>query len=546
MAKSFIQKQNTKKKFIIMISIFLMLFFGIVLFMKSPLFKVSFVTKETYFEIGNELSTDPDFYLDGDKWCVALSYVDTSSVKTKTVGRYPVYIYHGFNKYTCYVNVMDTLAPVVSCDVKNKTVTPGETISVHTLGLNIQDHSEIDSIAFTKISSDYFYTDLPDEAMAELEEAYAKGIDMWAEEFQFSYCGIYTLTIEVRDIFHNSSEITLNLTVDHPPVITAPNHIYMAQNQTVDFSKYIDAWDFIDEDFDKEDVVIDTSELNRSTTGEYRVYYTATDSYGLSITAYSIVHVETKESLQKLINTHEINISDHVIVGALNPYDIGYYEDATLPEIQDLMLPAIVHIENDNLVTFGSGFIIEINEEYVTIATNEHVINSDLIVDIYFFDGTTCTGSVVASNAKEDIAFVRIPIEEENSTAALGKETVSTLRTVHIDKAYWDSLSNTPDLPFCYACINTEAHVWLMTEGYILEKMVLRDWNEYIDVNETIISPDPMPGSSGSALFDTKGNLVGMIRGYTNYDTYTETVAVPLERILKLFETTFKYKIQYQ
>ena len=189
---------KTRQKFILtVIAIFAFLFGGIFLFLKSPLFKVSFVTKETTFEIGGTLSNDPDYYLDGDSWCVALSYVDTSSVKQSKVGRYPIYIYHGLNKYTCYVNVFDTTAPVVSCDVKNKTVTPNETVSVHTLGLHIQDHSEIDSIAFTKITSDHFYTGLPEDVMAELEEVYANGLDMWAEEFQFSYCGVYTLTITV-------------------------------------------------------------------------------------------------------------------------------------------------------------------------------------------------------------------------------------------------------------------------------------------------------------------------------------------------------------
>lgn len=546
MEKLFHLKQHTNKKLLVFFSIIFILFIGIFLFLKSPLFKVSFVTKETPFEIGSTLSTDPDFYLDGADWCVALSYVDTSHVKQNSVGRYPIYIYHGLYKYTCYVNVIDSTAPVVSCDIKNKTVTPGETISVHKLGLQIQDHSEIESIAFTKITSDHFYTGLSDEIMAELEEAYAKGLDMWAEEFQFSYCGVYTLTITVTDIFQNSSEITLNLTVDQPPIITAPNHIYITYNQSVDFADYIEVWDFIDGELDEDSVEIDTSELNRSADGEYKVYYTATDSYGLSLTAYSIVHVSSQDALQDLINTHEVNISEDIIIGALNPYDIGYYEDSTLSNIQELMLPTIVHIENDALDTFGSGFIIEISDEFITIATNEHVINSDLIVDVYFFDDTEYTGSVVASNEKEDIAFVRIPIAEEGSSAAISKEAVKTLRTVHINKGYWDSLSDSPNLAFCYACIDTEANVWKEVDGLILEKMVLRDWNEYTDVNETIISPAPVPGSSGSALFDTNGNLVGMIRGYTNYDTHTETVAVPLERLLKYFEVSFKYKIQYQ
>jgi len=540
-------KQKTaKKRSFIIISILAIICLGLILFLKSPLFRVSLNTQEIHLEIGETLNKSPDTYLSGRDWCVALSYVDTSSVKKTKVGRYPIHIYHGFYKYTCYVNVTDTLAPVVTCDIKNKTISPGETVSVHTLGLDIQDHSEIDSIAFTKISSTHFYTGLPQEEMSKMEEAYRKGLDMFAEEFQFSYGGVYTLTIEVSDIFHNSSEITLNLTVEEPPVIQAPNHIYVASHQKVDYLDHVDAWDFIDEDFNKEDLVIDTSEINMAKTGDYKVYYTATDSYGLSVTAYSIVHVSTQEALQELINTQMVSINKDIIIGALNPYDIGYYTDMSFPEIQEQMLPTVVHIENDKLDTFGSGFIIEINDEFVTIATNEHVINSDMLVDISFFDATACTGSVVASNAREDIAFIRIPIKEEATSSALDDDYVKNLRTIHIDKAYWDAIANDSNLGFCYVCINTEGHSWMLVEGTILEKTAVRDWNEYKNVNETIISTDPVPGSSGSALYDIHGNLVGMIRGYTDYETYSETIAVPLDRILKYFETIFKYKIQYQ
>ncbi len=535
-----------KKRILLVFGVFTALCLGIFLFLKSPLFEVGFTTTELHLEIGENLSKNPTDYLEGDDWCVALSYVDASSVKKTKVGRYPIHIYHGFHKYTCYVNVTDTLAPVISCDIKNKTITPGQTVSVHSLGLNIQDHSEIDSIAFTKISSNHFYTGLPDDQMAEMEKAYAKGLDMWAEEFQFSYGGIYTLTIEVTDEFHNSSEITLNLTVEEPPVVTAPNHIYVAENQTIDYTNYIDAWDFIDEDFGKDDLVVDASEVNLSKTGSYQVFFKATDSYGLSVTAYSIVHVNSQEALQEQINAQAISMSKDIIIGALNPYDIGYYEDKSLAEIQEIMLPTVVHIQNDKLDTFGSGYIIEINDEFVTIATNEHVINSDMIVDVSFFDATSCTGSVVASNAREDIAFIRIPIAEEGSISTLDDDYIKNLRTVHINKGYWDSLANDSHLGFCYICINENAHSWMLVEGSILEKTAIRDWNNYKNVSETLLSTEPVPGSSGSALFDTQGNLVGMVRGYTNYDTYTETVAVPLDRILKYFETIFKYKIEYQ
>ena len=227
------------KKILVIAGVLAMLCLALVLFLKSPVFKVELSNTESHLEIGTKVETNPSYYLKGNSWCVPLSYVDTSSVKYTLVGRYPIYIYHGFQKFTSYVNVTDTTAPIVSCDVKTQTVTPGETLSVHTLGLNIQDYSEIESIKFSKISSSKFYTGLPDDITAEMRAAYYKGIEMEAEEFQFAYGGIYTMTVSVQDSFYNKSEIELIVTVEEPPIIEAPNNFYVANTPEIDFTEYI-------------------------------------------------------------------------------------------------------------------------------------------------------------------------------------------------------------------------------------------------------------------------------------------------------------------
>lgn len=540
------KQKATKKRLLLCAGILSLLLLGLVLFVKSPVFKVTLAIQEIHLEIGNKAETDPFLYLQGNDWCIPFSHVDTSSVKNTKVGRYPIYIYHGFQKLTCYVNVIDTTPPVVQCDIKNKTIVPGDTISVKNLGLKIEDYSDIESALFTKISSTKFYTGLPDEQTEGMRDAYRKGIAMEAEEFQFAYGGIYTLTITVSDAFYNTSEMELVLTVEQPPVIEVANDFYVADTKEINFLDYIEVWDFVTEDMKTEDVTVDTSQLKLSTEGTYPVSFSATDDYGLTATKTINVHVSSQKALQELINTHAIDSATSVIIGAKNAYDSGYYPAENISFIQGIMLPSIVYIENDALDTSGSGFIIEITDEFVTIATNEHVITDDLAVDITFYDATHCRGAVVAADARRDIAFIRIPIDGKSSTTSLPFDYVQKLRTVHINKGYWDSLADDCKITIGYNCINEEGKIWTTQSGYIVEKEAVRDWNQYKDINETIISMDPVAGSSGSAIFDGYGRLVGMIRGYTDYVGYTETVAVPLSELLLYFEGVFKYKIHYQ
>ncbi len=539
-------KSNKNKLILAILVALTMLVLAIILFLKSPLFEVHLRTTESHLEIGKAISQDPSYYLDGQDWCVPLSYIDVSSVKNNKVGRYPIYIYHGFQKYISYVNVTDTTPPVVKCDVKNKTVVPGDIVSIKSLGIHATDYSDIETIQFSKIASTKFDTGLPDEQTSEIRELYRKGIAIQGDKFQFAYGGIYTMTISVTDEFYNTTNIELVITVETPPVLEVPNNFYVADTPQIDFTDYINAWDFIEGDLDVSDIEIDTSKLNLSTSGTYPVTFTITDEYGLTSTKISKVHVSTQDALQALLNQHNVDLASDVVIGVKNAYDIGYYKEDNIALMQKVMLPCIVHIKNDALDSFGSGFIIEITDEFVTLVTNEHVIKKDLIVDVTFFDGKSYSGSVVASNGERDIAFIRIPIDGSDTSSSISSSYVQKLRTVHINKSYWDSLADDCKLTIGYNCIDENGEIWNNNVGYIVEKEAIRDWNEYKDVNETIISFKPVSGTSGSALFDGHGQLVGMMRGYTEYKGYTETVAVPLSEILSYFELIFKYKIHYQ
>lgn len=341
-------------------------------------------------------------------------------------------------KETVSENKPDMTAPVISCDINSKTIKTGDTISVSKLGVRVSDNSKIDSLLFTKIRSDNFYmppADSSSEQLDTIKKAYAEGIAISGEEFQFTYGGIYELTITATDIYANSNDFTFTLKVETPPIIETPPDYYVVTGAEIPYKDYVKVWDIVDGDYTFEDITLDTSNLNIGKEGSYTVSFSAKDKYGLTSTCTANVHIMSKKALQQLIDTHKINATDHAIVGAYNKYDIGYYDDATQLEVA--IVPALVQISNSKNDVAGDGFIIKIDNEFITIATNESVVRGHLSALVSFFDDSKYNASVVFTNEEYDLAFIRIPVDGANETSSVSSNTLSTLRTVHLDETQW-------------------------------------------------------------------------------------------------------------
>ena len=547
---------NSKKKSKLSLMIFGLLFLIIVsffVFMQTPFSKVNLRETEVYLELGHSPEKSPSYYLDGNAFSILLSYVDISSVEKDTPGQYPITIYHGFDTHTCIVTVSDTEAPELSCDIQTKTVLPGENITIDKLGVRTQDHSEIKYVGFTKIQSDHFYTGLSDyEMLTDMYASYREGISFYSKEFQFAYGGTYTLTIEACDLYDNKNSVDLTIIVEEPPVIEAPADFYIAVGSELDYETYIDAWDLIDEKFNYEDIEIDSSSVSLATAGEYPVYFAATDDYGLSSTAVSRVHVLQKDDLQNLINTHQINIDEHAIVGAYNAYDLGYFEDCTLDNHGNkstyyAVAQSIVRVSNLRDETFGNGFIVKIDDDMVTICTCAHVTEDCVTPKITFRDGTVRFGAVVGQDPSSDVAFICIPIDGNSEKSSLSSDYVKNLRTIHIDETYWKALADDADIRLGYVCLDKNGHFRYTANGRLIKKDVKKNWNNYENVHQMLVDMEAQPGSSGSAIFDESGRLLGMIRGHSKHkDGTVEKVGVPLSEILRQYELIFKKKLQYK
>lgn len=311
-------------------------------------------------------------------------------------------------------NMIDTTPPTISCNISTKTVLPGEILTIDKLGIRATDTSPIESIAFTKMDD----------------------IEFFSKEFSFSYGGIYELTITACDIYKNKSNYTLTIKVETPPDIKVPSNFYVAAGSDIDFSKYIQVSDLLDETFTYDNLNIDTSNLNIATPGNYPVTFSGTDSYGLTSAKSTMVHILSKDDLQKQIDSQKIDISTSVIIGAQNAYDIGSYSD--IASLESAIAPALVTITNEKNNITGDGCIIKIDDSFVTIVTNESVVTGNLTVCVSFFDETTRHAAVVFTNEEYNLAFIRIPVDGATEDSSVSSEYTRSLRTVHLDEQQWD------------------------------------------------------------------------------------------------------------
>jgi len=341
-------------------------------------------------------------------------------------------------KETIVENKPDMTAPIISCDISSKTIKAGDTISVSKLGVRVTDNSKIDSLLFTKIRSDNFYMPAANSNNDQLEamkKAYVEGIRISGEEFQFSYGGIYELTVTATDIYANSSDFTFTLKVETPPIIETPKDYYVVTRTEIPYEDYVKVWDIVDGDYDFSNVTLDTSNLHIGKEGSYTISFEAKDKYGLTATQTANVHVMSKDALQELIDTQKINASNHAIVGAYNKYDIGRYNDAAL--LESAIVPALVQIKSEKNNVASDGFIIKIDNAFITIATNESSVSNSLIAEVTFADTTTRNASVVFTNTEYDLAFLRIPVDGTDEDSSISSDALSLLRTVHLDEAQW-------------------------------------------------------------------------------------------------------------
>lgn len=495
--------------------------FFLALFLLERLLSVSPKVNAINIELGDSISSDVHDYLEGREIALRQADIDISNVNLNKCGEYQVIIKYFWVEYDFYVTVKDTISPHVFFNCDNYVCEP-----------------------FVNIPSDYFIDHIED--MSSVTCSYLnteKDSDIVIEGdcVSFKSTGVHNVVLRCSDSEGNSSNYYMGIIVDSSPLIYGSKDFYVATGSEVNLLEGMAAFDDTDGDVTSNlSVYVDGDYFTRP--GAYEVRYEAKDSYGLTGYSYSTIHSYDPLLLQDLVNRKKINPFVDSVAGVINPYDSGYLDTSDCSLAIENIKNAVVrvHYETSRYRVNGSGYILKIDNDGIIICTNKHVVSDQNTVVISFYDGTNIKGHVVAGESEPDIAFVRVDLQN------VPDSLLQTLRTIHINLNYYNSLSGEPQFDMGIYCINEDGSEWITRYGKIVRKSgKLAEYFKGYDYEVTEVSVKLTHGVSGSAIIDAHGNLLCMAAFYWSHNGTVEYYGVSLDDILDYYEEVFGERLEY-
>ena len=198
----------------------------------------------------------------------------------------------------------------------------------------------------------------------------------------------------------------------------------------------------------------------------------------------------------------------------------GYAKDLTdVSSVVDEVMPSIVAITNTGTVTYnsffgkqsqqsqscGSGIIVSEDDDYLYIATNNHVVADSEELTVQFDDDSVVKAEIRGTDPDDDLAVVRV------KKADLGKDTYSNIKIATIG----DSESVAVGSP-AIAIGNALGYGQSVTTGIVsaLNRTVTTQDSQTGETvtNNKLIQTDAAinPGNSGGALLNENGEVIGI------------------------------------
>lgn len=187
-------------------------------------------------------------------------------------------------------------------------------------------------------------------------------------------------------------------------------------------------------------------------------------------------------------------------------------------EIASNVLPAIVQVTNVGLTEYqtffgpmqqettsaGSGIIISQDENYIYIATNNHVVSGSEKLTITFNDDTAVEGTIKGTDSSCDLAVISVSIKD------IPEETLSAIKVA--------TLGDSDKTVVGEAAIvigNAMGYGISVTNGIISAKdreVSITDDSGNVVTNSLLQTNAAVnPGNSGGALLNANGEVIGIV-----------------------------------
>ncbi len=218
--------------------------------------------------------------------------------------------------------------------------------------------------------------------------------------------------------------------------------------------------------------------------------------------------------------------------------------------IVDAVMPSIVAITNTGTITYqsfwgqqsyesescGSGIIIDQDEDYLYIATNNHVVADADTLTVQFVDGKTVECEIRGTDSSDDIAVVKVELDE------IEADTLSQIKVATVG----DSEALKVGEP-AIAIGNALGYGQSVTTGCVSalgRTVTVSDQSTGETVTNTnLIQTDAAinPGNSGGALLNTKGEVIGINSvKYSDTDVEGFGFAIPMSDAKEIIDQLIK------
>lgn len=226
----------------------------------------------------------------------------------------------------------------------------------------------------------------------------------------------------------------------------------------------------------------------------------------------------------------------------------GDAKDLTdVSSVVDEVMPSIVAITNTGTVTYnsffgkqsqqsqscGSGIIVSEDDDYLYIATNNHVVADSEELTVQFDDDSVVKAEIRGTDPDDDLAVVRV------KKADLGKDTYSNIKIATIG----DSDSVAVGSP-AIAIGNALGYGQSVTTGIVsaLNRTVTTQDSQTGETvtNNKLIQTDAAinPGNSGGALLNEDGEVIGINSvKYSSTDVEGIGYAIPMSVAKPIIES---------